>query len=110
MLRFLFMAEGRFQALVQSKSQNLHRHILDATRALFCFGAPHYGMRTEELEAMVREMCTGTESQRMKLLHQLREGSNFLESQRDELVDIWSKLKVVSYYETVATPTVQKVS
>jgi len=94
---------------MQAKSQALHSHILDATRAIFFFGAPHDGLRITELEAMVQDMSLDLESQPAKLLQQLREGSEFLESQRDELVDIWSGLKIVSYYETVDTPTVKEV-
>jgi hypothetical protein len=94
---------------MQAKTQALHSHILDATRAIFFFGAPHDGMRTTELEAMVEDMSSDLESQPTKLLRQLREGSEFLESQRDELVDIWTGRKVISYYETVGTPTVKKV-
>jgi len=96
------------QALIQAKTQALHNHILDATRAIFFFGAPHDGLRTTELEAMVQDMSSDSESQPMRLLLQLREGSEFLENQRDELVDIWSGRKIISYYETVGTPTVKK--
>jgi hypothetical protein len=93
--------------LIQAKIL-LHSHILDATRTVFFFGAPHNGMRTTELEAMVKDMFSDLESQATKLLLQLREGSEFLESQRDELVDIWSGRKIISYYETVDTPPVKK--
>jgi len=93
---------------MQAKSQALHSHILDATRAIFFFGAPHDGLRITELEAMVQDMSLDLESQPAKLLQQLREGSEFLESQRDELVDIWIGRKIVSYYETVGTPTVKE--
>jgi hypothetical protein len=65
-------------------------------------------MRTTELEAMVKDMSLDLESQATKLLQQLREGSEFLESQRDELVDIWNGRKIISYYETVDTPTVKQ--
>jgi hypothetical protein len=94
--------------LIQTKTQTLHSHILDATRTVFFFGAPHNGMRTTELEAMVKDMSSDLESQATKLLQQLREGSEFLESQRDELVDIWSGRKIISYYETVDTPAVKQ--
>ena len=94
---------------MQAKTQALYSHILDATRAVFFFGAPHNGLRTAELEAMVQDMSSNPESQSIKLLQQLREGSEFLENQRDELVDIWNGRKIISYYETVRTPTVKKV-
>jgi len=82
------------QALIQAKTQTLHNHILDATRTVFFFGAPHNGMCTTDLEAMVEDLES-----------QLREGSEFLESQRDELVDIWNGRKIISYYETMGSPT-----
>jgi len=94
---------------MQAKAHELHSHILDATRAVFFFGAPHNGMRTTELEAMIEDMSSDPESQPTKLLHQLREGSEFLESQRDEIVDILKGIAIISYYETVDTPTVKKV-
>lgn len=94
---------------MQAKAQALHGHVLDATSAIFFFGTPHAGMRTDELEAMVEDMCSGVDSQSMRLLQQLRDGSEFLEAQRDGLVDIWKDRKIFSYYETVETPTVKKV-
>ncbi len=68
-------------------------------------------MRTSELEAMVDDLSSdqSVETQSMKLLHQLREESEFLENQREELVDIWSGRDVYTYYELVKTPTVKKV-
>ena len=94
---------------MQAKTQALHNHILDATRAIFFFGAPHNGLRISGLGAMVRDMPSDLESQPVKLLQQLREGSEFLESLKDELVDIWSRRRIISYYETVGTPTVKSV-
>ena len=66
-------------------------------------------MHTTELEAIIKNMSSNLESQltNQQLLLQLREGSEFLESQRDELVDIWNGRKVISYYETVDTPAVR---
>ena len=57
-------------------------------------------MHTTELEAMAKDMSSDLESQ-------LQEGSEFLESQRDELVDIWNGRKIISYYATAYTPTVK---
>jgi len=50
-------------------------------------------------------------SERTKLIKLLREDSEFLEYQKEELIRIWKdfKGKVVSFYETVKTPTVRKV-
>ena len=64
-------------------------------------------MRTTELEAMVKDLSSNLEleSQVTEVLQQLREGSEFLESQKDELVDIWNGRNIISYYETMDTPT-----
>jgi len=57
---------------------------------------------------MVKNMSSNLESQPTNLLlQQLREGSELLEGQRDELVDIWNGRKIISYYETVDTPAVR---
>jgi hypothetical protein len=67
-------------------------------------------MRTFDLEEMVDEESGGYETSRYNLLRQLREGSEFLENQKEELSYIWKeyKPKIVSFYETVQTRTVQK--
>lgn len=43
---------------------------------------------------------------------QLKEGSEFLENQKEDLVRIWERFngKVVSFYETVKTPSLGKVN
>jgi len=98
------------KALLLSKSQLIHKKLLDATHAILFFGTPHRGLHTVELEAMLDVMSSILESNRADLIVQLREGSEFLESEADALVDILSRLKVVSFYETVETPTVKKVN
>jgi hypothetical protein len=50
--------------------------------------------------------------QRRYLLMQLKEGSEFLENQKEDLIQIWEGFKgkkVVSFYETMKTPSVRKV-
>lgn len=95
--------------MIQSKNKSVQKHILDATRGIFFFGTPHQGLQTEELEAMVEDMSGEAETSRSMLLKQLRENSEFLEAQRDNLTDIWDGRRIVSFYETVKTPTVKKV-
>jgi hypothetical protein len=60
---------------------------------------------------MVDAESGGHETSRNNLLRQLSEGSAFLETQKEELSYIWDewKPKIVSFYETVATPTVERV-
>ncbi|KAF8533001.1 hypothetical protein BDD12DRAFT_785076, partial [Trichophaea hybrida] len=97
------------QALIQSKSRSDHKQILDSTRAIFFFGTPHNGLRTAELEAMVEDLSGGVETARLRLLMQLRENSELLETQRDALEDIWPGRKIISFYEVEKTPVVQKM-
>jgi hypothetical protein len=68
-------------------------------------------MRTDELEEMVDMESGGYETSRHNLLRQLREGSEFLETQKEDLSYIWEKYKpnIISFYETVQTPTVKWV-
>lgn len=74
------------------------------------FGTPHGGLRTYDLEEMVDADSSAYEESRLNLLRQLREGSEFLESQK-ELTSIWEKYKpnVLSFYETGRTRAVSKV-
>ncbi|KAF8534691.1 hypothetical protein BDD12DRAFT_755570, partial [Trichophaea hybrida] len=99
------------QTLIECKRNRGHTHILDATHSIIFFGTPHQGMRTYDLEEMVDAESGGHETSRQNLLRQLREGSEFLETQKEELSYIWGerKPKIVSFYETVATPTVKRV-
>ncbi|KAF8539839.1 hypothetical protein BDD12DRAFT_805016 [Trichophaea hybrida] len=96
------------QALIQSRSRSVHKPILDSTHTIFFFGTPHQGLRTAELEAMVEDLSGGVETARLRLLMQLRENSEFLETQRDALADIWPGRKIISFYEVEKTHVVQK--
>lgn len=94
---------------MHSRNVSRHKHLLDATRAIFFFGVGHQGLRTEELEAMVIDLSGRDDSARSRLLKQLKENSDFLATQREDLVDIWEGRKIFSFYETEFTPTVKKV-
>jgi hypothetical protein len=61
---------------------------------------------------MVDAESGGSETSRHNLLKQLREGSEFLEYQKDDLSYIWKKYSpnVLSFYETVPTAAVSKVT
>jgi hypothetical protein len=96
--------------LLESKSRKIYEHILNSTRALFFFGVPHQGFRTSEIEARVKDMSRdGDSSAAVMLLEKLRQNSEFLISQRNDLVDIWDKINLYSFYEKVKTPTVVQV-
>jgi len=73
------------------------------------FGAPHSGLQGEDLEDMVGIYAGG--GQRRYLIMQLREGSEFLETQKEDLMNVWKdfKGKLVSFFETMKTPSVKKV-
>jgi hypothetical protein len=53
-----------------------------------------------------------TGGQRRNLIMQLKEGSDFMENQKEELIPIWNNFeqRVCSFYETVKTPSVRMVS
>jgi hypothetical protein len=86
------------------------RHLLDATSAIFFFGVGHLGFENaEETEAMVTDLSDGMDNARLRLSRQLKEYSEFLETQREDLVDIWPGRRIFSFYETEFTPTLQKV-
>jgi len=67
-------------------------------------------MRTFDLEEMMDEEPGNYETSRHNLRRQLKEGSEFLENQKEDLSYIWReyKSKIVSFYETVQTPTLEK--
>ncbi|KAF8535741.1 hypothetical protein BDD12DRAFT_891916 [Trichophaea hybrida] len=97
------------QALIECKRNREHTHILDAMHSIIFFGTPHQGMRTYDLEEMVDAESSGYETSRHNLLRQLREGSEFLENQKEDLSYIWEeyKPKIISFYESVQTPTIK---
>ncbi|KAI5844030.1 hypothetical protein DFP73DRAFT_551346 [Morchella snyderi] len=93
------------QTLLESKSRKIYEHILNSTRALFFFGVPHQGFRTSELETRIKDMSRdGDSSAAVMLLEKLRQNSEFLITQRNDLVDIWDKINLYSFYEKVKTP------
>ncbi|KAI5836934.1 hypothetical protein DFP73DRAFT_620676 [Morchella snyderi] len=99
------------QALLQAQSNPDDKHILDATSAVFFFGAPHAGLKVDALVAMVEDLTSSNkQSTRLRLLEQLREDSEYLEEQRERLIHIWSKMRIYSFYELKDTPTVQKAA
>ncbi|KAF8247690.1 hypothetical protein K440DRAFT_643546 [Wilcoxina mikolae CBS 423.85] len=95
------------QSLVEANRNPDHESILSATQRIFFFGTPHQGLRTEELEAAVDAESDG---QRNNLLIQLREGSEFLDTQKEDLIRIWDgfKGKLISFYETATTKSIMR--
>lgn len=106
-LKYFFLS--RWQTLIQSYRNRLDNSILESTHVIMFFGAPHGGLQADDLEEIV-DIGAGC-VQRRDLIMQLREGSEFLETQREDLINVWKdfKGKIVSFFETVKTPSVIKV-
>ncbi|TGZ77075.1 hypothetical protein EX30DRAFT_212551 [Ascodesmis nigricans] len=84
-----------------------HTALFNATRSFFFFGAPHQGIRTEEMEAMLTDV-QGPHAKTHILLRQLREYSGFLKQQSEALGPVWEGRSVFSFYESYLSPTVKK--
>lgn len=87
--------------------------MFDHIRGVFFFGTPHQGLRTAELEDMAGDLEDGEGQWKvMNLLRQLREGSEYLLDQRDNLAMMWERFhgRVVTFYETELTSSVRRVS
>ncbi|KAI5804940.1 hypothetical protein EDC01DRAFT_351408 [Geopyxis carbonaria] len=80
--------------------------ILKATKGLILFGTPYQGMNVSALEDMVKDISTNEDPQR--LLKQLEENSEFLERQRENLIQILYGLRICSFYELDETKEVKK--
>ncbi|KAI5793638.1 hypothetical protein FPQ18DRAFT_172068 [Pyronema domesticum] len=97
--------------LLKAKNNEPYNHILSATRGIIFFGAPHHGMRSEDLTNLVNSQLEGRvlESKR-KLIDQLRTNSVFLDDHNADLTSVWDQLsgKVTGFYETENSPTMQK--
>jgi hypothetical protein len=101
------------QALLQSKQDSQNSNLFKSTRAIFFFGTPHQGLRVESLLERVEDVSHGDSSTRKSFIKQLDESSNLLRTQRDDITYLLgptSDIEVISFYETKATPALQKVS
>jgi len=98
-----------WQILMESYRNPHHKSILDSTRGIVFFGTPHQGLRTDELEDMVAAYSGKPNN---NLIMQLKEGSEFLEEQKESMLYVWEMFKhtVISFYETVMTPSVRMVN
>ncbi|KAA8893236.1 hypothetical protein FN846DRAFT_963294, partial [Sphaerosporella brunnea] len=95
------------QTLVDAYRNPQNKEILEATIGLFFFGTPHQGLRTEELERVIDVAS----HKRGNLILQLREGAEFLQTQKEDMIRVWEYVKrgkVVSFYEIRDTATVRK--
>jgi hypothetical protein len=78
------------------------------TLGIIFFGAPHSGLHTDDLEGMI---AVHSGEHRRNLIMQLKEGSEFLETQKEDLMNVWKRFKgkLVSFFETVKTKLIQEV-
>lgn len=90
--------------------KSAYGHIIQACQLLVFFGAPHNGLRTEELEAMVDDLGLHGAERSHELLVLLRENSKYLEENRDNLAEIWKGKKIITCHELALSPVVRKVS
>jgi hypothetical protein len=103
---------GRIQALLKSKSGTQYQDTFTWTRQMLLFGVPHQGMEIEDLMKKVED-TGGESSTRLDLVQSLSEGSNFLNTQRADRANLWpsgSDITIVSFYERLTSPTVERVS
>jgi hypothetical protein len=101
------------QALLQSKHDHQNSNVFNSTRAIFFFGTPHQGLDDQSLRQMVEGVSHGHSSTWRSFINQLNEGSNLLRTQRDDITYILgptSDIEIISFYETKATPGLQKAS
>jgi hypothetical protein len=108
--------------LIESSKKKIYEHILQSTLGLVLFGAPHDGLRTEELEKAVADInakfVANPDEQRwrynsMDLIRGLRPGSDYLERLRSDAAMMLSGFpdgNIVSFYETARTNTVRLVN
>ena len=87
-----------------------YHDLSESIRCIFFFGTPHQGLRAAKLDEMVDEEADNQKVQ-VDLLTQLREGSEYLENQKEDLSRLWEEFrgKVVTFYETKKTKSGKKV-
>jgi hypothetical protein len=103
---------GGIQVPLKSKSGTQYLNTFTSTRQMLLFGVPHQGMEIEDMLKMVEDKG-GKSSTRWDLVQSLSEGSNFLNTQREDIVNLWptgSEIKIVSFCERLMSPTVERVS
>lgn len=97
--------------MVMCKFNSDYEHIYQAVCCLFLFGAPHRGLGTAELEAMIEDLEGGKSVKKREILRQLEEDSTFLDEHGENLSSMWGhwKGRVFSFQEEVKSHTVEKV-
>jgi len=99
------------QALLQCKHGGQYKQLFDSTRAIHFFGTPHQGLDINDPLSMIDDVSPG-KSTKPDFVKQLHEGSDFLDTQRDNITSLWdqtSGIEIVSFYETKRTAVVKKV-
>ncbi|KAF8248450.1 hypothetical protein K440DRAFT_254380 [Wilcoxina mikolae CBS 423.85] len=102
------------QALLACRNKVADKQIFDCTNAILFFGAPHQGLDPniiKNLDAMIGDESPNDVSRR-EFIKQFEEGSNFLNTQRDDIISLFdrpSRIAISSFYEAVRTPSVRKL-
>ena len=80
----------------------LHHDLSESIRCVFFFGTPHQGLLVAELEKAVGG---DADSGGAFMLPQLKDGSEYLENQKEALGRLWKEFhgKVVTFYGTKST-------
>jgi hypothetical protein len=97
--------------LLQCKNGGQYKQLFDSTRAIHFFGTPHQGLEINGLLSMIDDVSHGRSS-RSDFVKQLQEGTNFLDTQKDDITSLWNQtsgVEIVSFYETKTTAVVKKV-
>ncbi|KAA8911998.1 hypothetical protein FN846DRAFT_358793 [Sphaerosporella brunnea] len=98
------------QALLHCRNGRQYKQLFAATHAILFFGTPHQGMEVEELCAMVKDASPRATS-KYEILRDLERSSNFLNTQREDITNLWDStlmIDILSFYETKKTRTVRK--
>jgi len=99
------------QTLIEAKNAG-YNDLFKSVRCIFFFATPHQGLKTLELEEMVDREAGDYKGQARYLLAQLKEGSEYLENQREALTRLWEVFKgeVATFYELNPTDPAKKLA
>lgn len=85
--------------LVQFAREPEYRELCESVYSIILFGAPHRGLNTTALEALVQG------KRRERLIKDLKYDSSFLQNLNKGFSQISNPLKIISCYEMIETPT-----
>jgi hypothetical protein len=89
---------------LETPSSSTHK-IFQAVQAVFFFGAPHRGMRVDDLAEMAEELSA---DHGMSIVDYLREHSGQLAKDLSSFITLAADVQIVSFYETLMSQKLQK--